>query len=235
MTRLVGKVAVVTGGGTGIGRAIALAFSKEGAKVGVIGRRREKLAETVKAVRDAGGEAISLVCDVMNTQDAQRAIVDTEKEFGCVNVLVNNAGILSVSNIESASEEEWDRVIATNLKGPFLMCRAVLPAMRRAGGGSIVNVGSVLGLVAMKDRAAYCASNGGVTMLTKAIAIDHAHEKIRANCICPSIVETELVRDLFSANEEGQKAREARLASLPLGRIGKPMDIAELAVFLASD
>ncbi len=235
MTRLVGKVAVVTGGGTGIGRAIALAFSKEGAKVGVIGRRREKLAETVKAVRDAGGEAISLVCDVMNTQDAQRAIVDTEKEFGCVNVLVNNAGILSVSNIESASEEEWDRVIATNLKGPFLMCRAVLPAMRRAGGGSIVNVGSVLGLVAMKDRAAYCASNGGVTMLTKAIAIDHAHEKIRANCICPSIVETELVRDLFSANEEGQKAREARLASLPLGRIGKPMDIAEFAVFLASD
>ncbi len=235
MTRLVGKVAVVTGGGTGIGRAIALAFSKEGAKVGVIGRRREKLAETVKAVRDAGGEAISLVCDVMNTQDAQRAIVDTEKEFGCVNVLVNNAGILSVSNIESASEEEWDRVIATNLKGPFLMCRAVLPAMRRAGGGSIVNVGSVLGLVAMKDRAAYCASKGGVTMLTKAIAIDHAHEKIRANCICPSIVETELVRDLFSANEEGQKAREARLASLPLGRIGKPMDIAELAVFLASD
>jgi len=235
VTRLTGKVAVVTGGGTGIGRAIAQAFGKEGAKVGVVGRRREKLDETVRAVRDAGGEAISLVCDVAKAQEAQKAIADTEKEFGRVNVLVNNAGVLSVSTIESISEAEWDHVMATNLKGPFLMCRAALPAMRRAGGGSIVNIGSILGLVAMKDRAAYCASKGGVTMLTKAMAIDHAHEKIRANCICPSIVETELVRDLFSGNEAGQKAREARLATLPLGRFGKPKDIAELAVFLASD
>ncbi len=235
MTRLSGKVAVITGGGTGIGRAIALAFVKEGAKVGVVGRRREKLDETVEAVRDARGEAISLVCDVTNGQNARQALTDTEKEFGHVNVLVNNAGVLSVSTIESVSEEEWDRLMATNLKGPFLMCRAALPAMRRAGGGSIVNVSSILGLVAMKDRAAYCASKGGVTMLTKAMAIDHAHERIRVNCICPSIVETELVRDLFSADEAGQRAREARLATLPLGRFGKPMDIAELAVFLASE
>jgi len=235
VTRLIGKVAVVSGGGTGIGRAIAQAFGKEGAKVGVVGRRSEKLDETVRAVRDAGGQAISLVCDVTKAQEAQQAIAETEKEFGCVNVLVNNAGVLSVSTIESVSEEEWDYLMATNLKGPFLMCRAALPAMRRAGGGSIVNIGSILGLVAMKDRAAYCASKGGVTMLTKAMAIDHAHERIRAHCICPSIVETELVRDLFSANEAGQKARDARLATLPLGRFGKPMDIAELAVFLASD
>ncbi len=235
VTRLTGKVAVVTGGGTGIGRAIAQAFGTEGAKVGVVGRRREKLDETVRAVRDAGGEAISLVCDVVKAQEARKAVADTEKEFGHVNVLVNNAGVLSVSTIESISEAEWDHVMATNLKGPFLMCRAALPAMRRAGGGSIVNISSILGLVAMKDRAAYCASKGGVTMLTKAMAIDHAHEKIRVNCICPSIVETELVRNLFSANEAGQKAREARLATLPLGRFGKPMDIAELAVFLASD
>lgn len=183
MTRLMGKVAVVTGGGTGIGRAIAQTFGKEGAKVGVVGRRREKLDETVRVVRDAGGQAISLVCDVTKAQEAQQAIADTEKEFGLVNVLVNNAGVLSVSTIESVSEEEWDRLIATNLKGPFLMCRAALPAMRRADGGSIGNIGSILGLVAMKDRAAYCASKGGVTMLTKAMAIDHAHEKIRVNCI----------------------------------------------------
>ncbi len=232
---MTGKVAVVTGGGTGIGRAIAQAFGNEGAKVGVVGRRREKLDETVRAVRDAGGEAISLVCDVAKAQEARKAVADTEEEFGYVNVLVNNAGVLSVSTIESISEAEWDHVMATNLKGPFLMCRAALPAMRRAGGGSIVNISSILGLVAMKDRAAYCASKGGVTMLTKAMAMDHAYEKIRVNCICPSIVETELVRNLFSANEAGQKAREARLATLPLGRFGKPMDIAELAVFLASD
>ena len=142
---------------------------------------------------------------------------------------------LSVSTVESISLEDWDRVIATNLKGPLLMCRAVLPSMRRAGGGAIVNVGSILGLVAMKDRAAYCASKGGVTMLTKAMALDHAHEKIRVNCICPAIVETDLIRDLFAKTEEGRRAREGRLETLPLGRFGKPEDIAELAVFLASD
>ena len=119
---------------------------------------------------------------------------EVERPFGGVNVLVNNAGILSVSTVESISEDDWDRVIDTNLKGPFLMSRAVLPAFRRAGGGTIVNIGSVLGLIAMKDRAAYCASKGGVTLLTKAMALDHAHENIRVNCICPSIVETELVK-----------------------------------------
>ncbi len=116
-----------------------------------------------------------------------------------------------------------------------MMCRAILPALRRGGGGSIINVGSVLGLVAMKDRAAYCASKGGVTLLTKAMAMDHAHENIRVNCICPSIVETELVKGLFSATEESEKARESRVGTLPLGRLGRPTDIAELAVFLASD
>jgi len=142
---------------------------------------------------------------------------------------------LSVSTVESISVEEWDRLMATNLKGPFLMSRAVLPAMRQAGGGAIVNVGSVLGLVAMKDRAAYCASKGGVTMLTKAMALDHAQEKIRVNCICPAIVETDLIRELFSKSEEGRRARDIRLATLPLGKFGKPDDIAELAVFLASE
>jgi NAD(P)-dependent dehydrogenase (short-subunit alcohol dehydrogenase family) len=137
--------------------------------------------------------------------------------------------------VESISEEDWDTVIDTNLKGPFLMSRAVLPAFRRNGGGSIVNIGSVLGLVAMRDRAAYCASKGGVTLLTKAMAMDHAHENIRVNCICPSIVETELVKGLFNESDEGRKARETRVGTLPLGRFGKPRDVAELAVFLASD
>jgi NAD(P)-dependent dehydrogenase (short-subunit alcohol dehydrogenase family) len=208
---------------------------REGAKVAVAGRRREKLEEVVQEVRRAGGEAIISVCDVTKAQDAERAVAETEREFGRVNVLVNNAGALSVATIESISEEDWDRLMATNLKGPFLMSRAALGAMRRAGGGAVVNVGSILGLVAMKDRAAYCASKGGVTMLTKAMALDHAHEKIRVNCICPAIVETELIRELFSGTEEGRKAREARLATLPLRRFGQPTDAAELAVFLASD
>jgi len=195
VTRLAGKAAIVTGAGTGIGRAIALALAREGAKVAVAGRRREKLQEVAQAIRRAGGEALVTVCDVSSEANSQRAVKEAEQALGHVNVLVNNAGALSVSTVESISVDEWDRLLATNLKGPFLMSRAVLPAMRRAGGGAIVNVGSVLGLVAMKDRAAYCASKG----------------------------------------EEGRQARDARLATLPLGRFGKPDDIAELAVFLASE
>ena len=235
MTRVAGKAAIVTGAGTGIGRAIALALAREGEKVAVAGRRREKLEEVAQAIRRAGGEALVTVCDVSSEADSHRAVKDAEEAFGHVNVLVNNAGALSVSTVESISVEEWDRLMATNLKGPFLMSRAVLPAMRQAGGGAIVNVGSVLGLVAMKDRAAYCASKGGVTMLTKAMALDHAQEKIRVNCICPAIVETDLIRELFSKSEEGRRARDTRLATLPLGKFGKPDDIAELAVFLASE
>jgi NAD(P)-dependent dehydrogenase (short-subunit alcohol dehydrogenase family) len=193
------------------------------------------LEEAAQAIRQAGGEALVTVCDVSSEADSYRAVKDAEEAFGHVNVLVNNAGALSVSTVESISVEEWDRLMATNLKGPFLMSRAVLPAMRQAGGGAIVNVGSVLGLVAMKDRAAYCASKGGVTMLTKAMALDHAQEKIRVNCICPAIVETDLIRELFSKSEEGRRARDTRLATLPLGKFGKPDDIAELAVFLASE
>jgi len=234
VTRLRGRVAIVTGGGSGIGRAIALAFSEQFAEVVVAGRRPDKLEETAAAIRKAGGEALAIPCDVSKAQDAQRVVDQTETAFGRVDVLVNNAGALSVSTVETIAEDEWDRLMATNLKGPFLMSRAVLPAMRRAGGGSIINIGSVLGLVAMKDRAAYCASKGGVTLLTKAMAIDHAKDNIRVNCICPSIVETDLVQGLFST-EEGAKVRDARLATLPLGRFGKPQDIAGLAAYLASD
>ena len=125
--------------------------------------------------------------------------------------------------------------MAANLKGPFLMSRAVLPAMRRAGGGSIVNIGSVLGIAAIRDRAAYCASKGGVAMLTKAMALDHAHDKIRVNCVCPSIVESAMTEMFFAETEAARKLRESRLASVPLGRFGKPNDIAGIVVFLASD
>lgn len=235
VTRLKGKVAIVTGGGSGIGRAIALAFGREGASVAVLGRRREALDGVVKELSYLGADSRAVVCDVTKSEETRRAVESVESAFGGLNVLVNNAGMLSVSTVETISEEDWDRVMETNLKGPFLMSRAVLPAMRRAGGGSIVNVGSVLGLVAMKERAAYCASKGGLTVLTKAMAVDHANENIRVNCVCPAIVETELVKGLFSESEAGKKAREARAGTLPLGRFGQPDDVAELAVFLASD
>lgn len=235
MTRLEGKVALITGGGTGIGRAIALAFAREGAKLAVAGRRKEKLNETIREMEKQGGQGLAIVCDVAKAKDAAHAVRETAKHFGRLNVLVNNAGVLHASTIEGIAEEEWDRLMTINLKGPFLMCRAALPEFRKAGGGAIINVGSVLGLVAMKDRAAYCASKGGVTLLTKAMALDHAHENVRSNCICPSIVETELVQGLFAASEEGKALRKARIGQIPIGRMGRPEDVAELAVFLASD
>ncbi len=235
VTRLSGKVALITGGGTGIGRAIALAFAREGASVAVAGRRLEKLREVISEVQKQGGAGLAMECDVTRARDAERAVKGTVERFGRLNVLVNNAGMLDVSTVEGISEEEWDRVMTVNVKGPFLMSRAVLPEFRRCGGGAIVNIGSVLGLVAMKDRAAYCASKGGVTMLTKAMALDHAHEKIRVNCICPSVVETDLVKGVFDASEQGQALLKVRIATTPLGRLGRPEDVAELAVFLASE
>jgi NAD(P)-dependent dehydrogenase (short-subunit alcohol dehydrogenase family) len=235
VTRLAGRVALITGGGTGIGRAIALAFAREGANVAVAGRRLKKLGEVTREVEKAGGKGLAIECDVTRAGDVERAVRGTAERFGRLNVLVNNAGTLSVSTVEGVSEEEWDRVMTVNMKGPFLVSRAVLPEFRKCGGGAIVNISSILGLIAMKDRAAYCASKGGVTLLTKAMALDHAHENIRVNCICPSIVETELVKGLFDASEQGQALRKSRLSSIPLGRFGRPVDVAEMAVFLASE
>jgi NAD(P)-dependent dehydrogenase (short-subunit alcohol dehydrogenase family) len=235
VTRLAGKVAIITGGGTGIGLAIAMSFAKEGAGIVITGRRPEKLAEALVSIKKCGCHALSVTADVSLAADAERTAEETEKAFGRIDILVNNAGAVSVSTVENISEEDWDRLMATNLKGPFLMSRAVLPHMRRAGGGSIIHIGSILGLYAMKDRAAYCASKGGITMLTKAMALDHAKDKIRVNCICPSIVETDLVKNIFSPTEEGRRLADLRRASIPLGRFGKPDDVASLALYLASE
>jgi meso-butanediol dehydrogenase / (S,S)-butanediol dehydrogenase / diacetyl reductase len=234
VTRLKGQTALITGGGTGLGRAIALAFSRQGANVGIAGRRVEKLQEVARAIEEQGGQALAVACDVTKARDAERTVHQTAARFGQLNILVNNAGALHVSTIESIPEEEWDRVMNVNLKGPFLMSRAALPELRKAGGGAIVNIGSVLGLIGAKDRGAYCASKGGVTLLTKAMALDHAHENIRVNCICPAIIETELVRGLFDSAADGEALRRARTAQIPLGRMGRPEDVAEMAIFLAS-
>jgi NAD(P)-dependent dehydrogenase (short-subunit alcohol dehydrogenase family) len=234
VTRLRGETALVTGGGTGIGRAIALAFAREGANVAVAGRRLDKLERVVGEIELEGGKALAVTCDVTNAKDAARAVAETVARFSRLSILVNSAGTLHVSSIETIPEEEWDRVMLVNVKGPFLMSRAALPELRRAGGGTIVNIGSILGLIGAKERAAYCASKGGVTMLTKAMALDHAHENIRVNCICPAIVETDLVRGLFDAAADGEALRRARASLIPLGRMGKPEDVAEMAVFLAS-
>lgn len=235
MTRLSGKVALITGGGTGIGRACALQFSREGAKVAVAGRRREPLAAVVAEIQAAGRQALWASCDVAKSDQVERTIREVVAQFGALHVLVNNAGILHVGSVEETSEAEWDRLVDVDLKGVFLASRAALPELRKSGGGAIVNIGSVLGLVGMKKRAAYAAAKGGVTMLTKAMALDHAQEGIRVNCICPAIVETDLVQTILSQAPDREAAVRLRTAQIPLGRMGKPEDVAALAVFLASE
>lgn len=235
MDRLHGKTALITGGSAGIGRACALAFAREGARLALMARRQEALAAVVAEIAAQGGEAIALTGDITRTEDAERVVHEAERRLGPFHVLVNSAGIPYIGSAEQTPDEEWDRVIAVNLTGTFLMSRAALPVMHRAGGGSIVNLGSVYGLVGRKQRAAYAASKGGVTLLTQAMALDHAAEGIRVNCICPALVETEMMHRVFAHAADPAQARREREAELPLGRMGRPEEVAHLAVYLASD
>lgn len=235
MGRLDNKTALITGASAGIGRACALAFAREGARVAALARRREALDDVVNEIAARGGEALAVAADVTRADEIERAVRTVVERFGGFQILVNSAGIPFIGTAERTSEEEWNRVLAVNLTGTFLMSRAAIPAMRNAGGGSIVNLGSVYGLVARRERAAYAASKGGVTLLTQAMALDHAADKIRVNCICPALVETELMNRIFEHAPDPVAARRAREAELPLGRLGTPEDVAALALYLASD
>lgn len=235
MTRLADKVALITGGGSGIGRACALEFARQGAKVALAGRRPTPLELVAAEINNAGGKAIALQCDVTKVDEVERTVKSVVERFRSLNVVVNNAGTMAPGNAEQTSEAHWDTLININLKGTFLVSRAALRILRRAGGGSIINIGSVYGLVGSKQRVAYAASKGGVTMLTRAMALDHAHENIRVNCICPSLVETEIARELFAKAPNPEEARRQRIGMIPLGRAGQPEEIAHLAVYLASD
>lgn len=235
MQQLSGKMAFITGGGTGIGRACAVLFAREGATVAVAARRKEKLEAVAQEIIEEGHRALALECDITRKASVERAIRAAEERLGGLNVIVNNAGALHVGTVEQTSEDDWNRVIAVNLTGTFLVSQAAIPALRRAGRGSIVNIGSYLGLVGIKQRAAYCASKGGVTLLTKAMALDHASENIRVNCICPALVETEMALGAMQQMPDPAAYRKLRESQIPIGRAGKPEDVARLAAFLASD
>lgn len=235
MQRLLGKMAFITGGGTGIGRACALLFAREGAKVAVAGRRREPLDKVAQEIIAEGHDALATECDATRKASVDAAVRAAAERFGGLNVIVNNAGTVHVGTAEETSEEDWNRVITGNLTGTFLVSRATVPLLRQAGGGSIVNIGSYLGLVGIKQRVAYCAAKGGVTLLTKAMALDHAAEKIRVNCICPALVETEMALGAIGRMPDPAAYRKLRESQIPMGRAGRPEEVAELAVFLASD
>ena len=226
--RLTHKVAIITGGGSGIGKAIAHAFVCEGAQVVISGRDQQKLQSAAKEI---GPNSVPVACDVANPAEITSLVNATMEKFKRVDILVNNAGVLLPGTAESLSDEVWEQTFNTNVRAVWQLSRAVLPHMRAAGGGSIINMGSVLSTLGARNRVAYAASKGAVLAMTKAMALDHAAENIRVNCICPGIVETEMVA-AFGMDEP---ARKQRIAMHPAGRFGQPDDIAGMAVLLASD
>ena len=229
--RLSGKTALITGAGSGIGRACALAFAREGARVALVGRRKDRLEKVAKEMGDA--EVFS--ADISNKEKVDVLVNQASARLGALNILLNNAGVLLPGTAESVSDGDWDRTFEVNVRGLWLLSRAVLPHMRKAGGGSIINMSSVLGLVGARNRAAYSASKGAVTMLTKCMALDHAADKIRVNCICPAFVETELTSDFITNAPDPAAALRDRINLHPIGRLGQPQDVAGMAIYLASD
>ena len=229
--RLSGKTALITGAGSGIGRACALAFAREGARVALVGRRKDRLEKVAKEM----GEAEVFSADISNKERVDLLVREASARLGSLNILLNNAGVLVPGTAESISEEDWDRTFEVNVRGLWLLSRAVLPHMRKAGGGSIINMSSVLGLVGARNRAGYSASKGAVTMLTKCMALDHAADKIRVNCICPAFVETELTSDFITNAPDPDAALRDRINLHPIGRLGQPQDVAAMAIYLASD
>jgi len=231
-SRLEGTIAIVTGAGSGIGRACALAFAREGAKVALVGRRKNRLEEVA---REIGSSALVMAADVSQKKDDARVVEQTVSHFGGLNVLLNNAGVLHIGTAEGITEAQWDETFNVNVRGLWLLSIAALPYMRKAGGGSIVNMASVLGINGARQRAAYASSKGAVVLLTKCMAIDHAPDHIRVNAICPGFVETEFTAKVFSEAPDPDAVRRERIAVHPIGRLGEPEDIAGLAVYLASD
>jgi NAD(P)-dependent dehydrogenase (short-subunit alcohol dehydrogenase family) len=233
--RLKDKVAIITGGTSGIGEATALLFAREGARVAITGRNSERGTQVVSRTKESGGKATFLRADVSSASDCQRVVEETMKKFGCIDILFNNAGVFYPQTAIECSEREWDEQIDINLKGTFLMSKYALPGMIARKTGVIINNASGWGIVGGDHAVAYCASKGGVVLMTKAMAIDHGAQGIRVNCVCPGDVQTPMLP--ADATMRGMKLEDylAGCANRPLGRIGKVEEIAKAVLFLASD
>jgi meso-butanediol dehydrogenase/(S,S)-butanediol dehydrogenase/diacetyl reductase len=227
--KLQGKVALVTGFGSGLGQAIAIMFAREGAAVAGISKTEAKGLETVAAIEKSGGKALFRAGDVCDSAQLQSLIADTVKKFGGLDILVNSAGVRTNGSITEITEEDWDRTLDTNLRAVFVASRLSIPEMIKRGGGVILHIAARSGMLGQAGRAAYCASKGGMVTLTEAMAMDHAKNKIRVNCICPGPTRTPMV-------DTSTPEKVARYQTrVPIGRIGEAEDVAYAAVYLASD
>ncbi len=232
--RLNNKVAIITGAGSGIGREAALIFAREGARVVVADVSEDAGTRTVNDIGAIGGDSIFVATNVARAADVEALVAAAEDRFGRVDVMFNNAGIFpdADGSVLDTSEDVWDLVMNVNLKGVFLGCKYVIPAMQRAGGGSIINVASFVALVgAATPQIAYTASKGGVLSMTREIAIEFARQNIRANALCPGPVDTPLLQSILSDPVK----RERRLVHIPPGRFAQAVEIANAALYLASD
>jgi 2-keto-3-deoxy-L-fuconate dehydrogenase len=237
MFELTGKVAVVTGGGSGIGAAIATLFGRQGATVALIDRDASAAETTAGTIRDAGGRASALQCDVADTGSVAEAFARVDADHGRVDILVNNAGIAHVGTIQQTAPEDLDRLYSVNVRGVYLCARAAIDIMLRHGGGVIVNMASIASLIGIPDRFAYGMTKGAVLTMTKSIAVDYVKRGIRCNCICPARVHTPFVDGYLTATYPGREEEMYRVLSdyQPIGRMGKPEEVAALALYLCSD
>lgn len=233
--QLANKVALITGGASGIGRATALLFAREGATVMIADVNAKASAAAAEEIKQAGGRARFEPADVTQSADCRRVVEGTIREFGKIDVLFNNAGIICRATVLDLSEDDWDRVMAVNVKSIYLLSREVIPHMQKAGGGSIINTASGWGLTGGAKAAVYCASKGAVVLLTKAMAVDHGPQNIRVNCICPGDTDTAMLRNEARQLGEADDRFLAEAAKRPLGRVGSPEEIAQAVLYLASD
>jgi NAD(P)-dependent dehydrogenase (short-subunit alcohol dehydrogenase family) len=229
--RLQNKVAIITGGGTGIGRGIALMYAKEGARVVVCGRRKEPLDKVVEEIESRGGNALSYIVDVSQYAQIADMASDVLEQWGGIDILVNNAGVYIPHDIIAMSEEEWDAVMSIDVKGVFLVSKAILPHMLEQGRGKIINIASIAGLFGFEQSAAYCAAKGAVVNLTREMALDYAPKGISVNAIAPGVIVSDMTRQLLA----DEAAKKSFVDRIPVGRVGQADDIAYLAVYLASE
>lgn len=230
--RLAGKACLVTGAGSGIGRATAIRFAAEGASVAVADIRPAAAEATAEEIGDG---AIALAADVTSAESATAAVDSACAAFGGIDVVVNNAGVTIVGAVHELEEDDWERELATNLKSVYLVSKAAWPRLLDRGGGSIVNTASIAGLWAIPADAAYCASKAAVIMLTKCMALDGAGSRIRVNCVCPGYTQTPMIDGYFQDQPDPHQARRLAEGLHPLGRLGRPDDIADAMVYLSSD